>query len=230
MDPSPRVDFAPASFRMAGQRKSAYEVTRRSIRHAILNGEITPGMRLVQAEVAKQLGVSTTPVREALRDLAAEGLVLFDNYRGAIVHAPHFEEIKEVYEVRLALIPIAIRKAVERIEDREMDKAEKIIVQMDHETDPGSWAEQNRSFHATLEGPANSPHLTSILDRLRNLAEVHVALMIRSRPAQMTDANQDHREILQAFRKRDTAAATDVTCRHLRSTVQVIDDLWDSLP
>lgn len=230
MDSPRKVGFAPASFRLAGQRKSAYEVTHHSLRHAILNGEFPPGMRLVQAEVAKQLGVSTTPVREALRDLAAEGLVLFDNYRGAIVHAPNFEEIEEVYEIRLALIPIAIHKAVERIEDREMDKAEKIIDQMDDETDPGSWAELNRSFHATLEGPANSPRLTGILDRLRNSAEMHVALMIRLRPAQMTQANQDHREILQAFRKRDADSAADVTCRHLRSTVQVIDEFWDSLP
>ena len=90
---------------LAGQsfsatRQTAHEYVREVLRRAILSGDIPVGSRLVQAELATTLEVSTTPVREALRDLASEGLIQFDPHRGAVVSELSGEELQEIYEIR----------------------------------------------------------------------------------------------------------------------------------
>jgi DNA-binding GntR family transcriptional regulator len=80
--------------------QTAHEFARATLRHAILTGQIPGGSRLVQTDLAAQLSLNTTPVREALRDLATEGLIRFDPHRGAVVHRLTQREVDEVYRIR----------------------------------------------------------------------------------------------------------------------------------
>jgi DNA-binding transcriptional regulator YhcF (GntR family) len=85
------------------KRQTAHQYVVESLRNAIVEGVLTPGTRLIQAAIAEELEVSTTPVREALQDLAAEGLVRLDPHRGAIVYGFDLAECREIYELRMLL-------------------------------------------------------------------------------------------------------------------------------
>ena len=94
----------------------------------------------MQAEIAAQLKVSTTPVREALRDLASDQLIRFHPHRGAIVHELNMEELRELYEIRKALEPLAIRlAAASRITKEKLKEASELQTRMEKELDPGAW-------------------------------------------------------------------------------------------
>jgi DNA-binding GntR family transcriptional regulator len=204
-------------------RRTAHEAVRDSLRRAILRGDLQGGTRLVQSELALTLGVSTTPVREAMRDLTTEGLIEFDRYRGAVVHSPTLEEVREVYELRLLLEPIAVRKAVARITEDELRTASALLARMDEEDDSGRFVGLNREFHAALLAPAGSARLESILQVLRDAAAIHVGTSLTARPSQMRESNAIHHLILAAYRRRDTDEVVELTSRHLRSTVDAIE-------
>lgn len=208
---------------LSPKRLTSHEFVRESLRRAILAGSLDGGARLVQADIAEQLGVSTTPVREAMRDLASEGLIRFEPYRGAIVHVPSLDEIREIEELRILLGSFAIRRTVERISDKELERAEAIEYAMEREVDPLQWTELNRSFHAVLEDGARSPRLSAILNNLRDSAAIVVAISLRARPSQMKSGNRDHRELLEACRVRDPERAAAVIERHFAGTLEAVE-------
>lgn len=208
---------------LSPKRLTSHEFVRESLRRAILAGSLDGGARLVQAGIAEQLGVSTTPVREAMRDLASEGLIRFEPYRGAVVHLPSLDEIREIYELRILLGSFAIRRTVERISDEELERAEAIEHVMEREVDPLRWTELNRSFHAALEDAARSPRLSAILNNLRDSAAIVVAISLKARPSQMKSGNRDHRELLKACRMRDPERAAAVIERHFAGTLEVVE-------
>lgn len=204
-------------------RQTAHEQVLEQLRGAILGGALAPGTPLVLAELSTQLGVSRTPIREAIRDLAGEGLVDFDSYRSSIVHAPTLAEAQEVYELRLVLEPFAVRRAVERISDEQIARATTVHKTMLRTSDLGAWVQLNRDFHAVLLEAADSPRLLAIITSLRNAAAIQVALSIRAEVSQLDEANREHGLILEAYDQRDADLTVELTERHLRSTLDIIE-------
>jgi len=200
------------------------------MRQAIMRGDLQGGTRLIQSELAESLGVSTTPVREAMRDLATEGLIDFDRYRGAIVHTPTLDEVREIYEIRLLLEPAAARKAVHRISKEDLRTASALLSQMDDEDDIGRFVDLNRSFHAVLLTPGVPARLEPILRVLRDAAAIHVSASLKAQPSQMRDSNAIHHRLLDAYRRHDAEAAAELTSRHLSSTVETIEIVEQVLP
>jgi DNA-binding GntR family transcriptional regulator len=186
-----------------GSRRTAHELVRDTLRRAILRGTLPGGLRLVQAEIAAQLEVSTTPVREALRDLATEGLIRLDAHRGAIVRELDYSEVEEIYDLRKLLEPEALRRAAENITEEELEHAASLQAQMDGVTDAGVWADLNREFHATLVRAARAPRLINILQNLRDSAAPYVGLSLQASEEKRRLANDQHREILEAMRAGD---------------------------
>ncbi|MCF6475659.1 GntR family transcriptional regulator [Nonomuraea sp. MG754425] len=206
--------------------RTAHAFVYETLRRAILGGELPPGYRLVQADIATQLKVSITPVREALRDLAGEGLIRIDPHRGAMLRELDLAEVREIHELRRMLEPVSIRKAVERITDEEIDRAEGLRALMVAELDAGEWVELNRRFHAVFGDAAGSPRLCAILTGLRDGAAVHVGLSLRGRErARREEADLDHRELVAAFRRRHAEEAVRVVLRHLDSTMAAVERL-----
>lgn len=201
---------------------TAQQVAYNSLRRRIVRGTLAPNTRLLQTEVAAQLSLSTTPVREALRRLASEGLVRIDAHRGAVVRGLNVDELTEIYELRMVLEPLAVRKAAMRMSAAELTRAEALCQKMDELDDPATWAEANRDFHAILTEAARSPYLVDILEGLRDKSMPYVRLSAKLRGSFSSAANAEHWQLLDACRRRDPDRAAEIETRHLEATRDVV--------
>ncbi|KLO25678.1 hypothetical protein ABH37_18715 [Mycobacterium haemophilum] len=203
------------------------DLARDTVRGMILRGEITAGSRLTLTEVAHRIGTSVTPVREALRDLAATGLIDIDAHKGARVHAATTGELTEIYALRQML---EVRAMVEVAALEEEDRvvacilAGKLATQMEDEPDVAGWATLNLDFHARLAEPLRTPWplLYCLVESLRNRSMLPVATALRAEPALMHQANCDHRDLVAAIRCGDTDRAARVATEHLGRTLEVL--------
>lgn len=207
---------------VAQPRITAHEFVLNTLRRSILGGVIPGGTRLVQADIAEQLSVSTTPVREALRDLTAEGLVVFRPHIGAVVRELNLDELAELYEIRKALEPLGIRRAAARITRAELAAITALAKEMDAETDPAAWAELNRRFHAALEEAADAPFISSVLKGVQDIAAIYVAHSLILEPSRILSGNKEHRALLAALRRHDADAAATLLVAHLDATLKSI--------
>jgi DNA-binding GntR family transcriptional regulator len=210
-------------------RKTAHEYVKDSLRHAILKGALAGGTRLVQADIATELQVSTTPVREALRDLATEGLIRLDPHRGAIVNQLSYEETAEIQQICKLLEPAALRQAALVITEATLLQAQALTEEMANESDLGRWADQHRRFHIVLIQDIQSRHLLEILRSLRDTAAIYVARALAARPMQMQAVNRDHEEFVRVLRAGDGAAAARLSKRHLDLTVKTIKAVYSEM-
>lgn len=211
----------------SASRQTGVDVARDTVRNMILRGEITAGRRLTLTEVADRIGTSVTPVREALRDLAATGLVDVDAHKGARVHAPTARELTEIYALREMLEVRAMGEvAALEEEDRVVAAimAGKVATQMDGEHDVADWAALTEDFHGHLTEPLREswPLLYCLVESLRNRSMLPVATALRAKPALMQQANRDHRKLVTAIRAGDRAGAQRVTTEHLARTLKVL--------
>lgn len=190
------------------------------LRHAMFTGVLPGGTRLVQADLARTLNVSVTPVREALRDLISEGLVDFDAYRGATVHTPTSDELEEIYEIRRLLTPSAVRDAVGRITDAEIDIAEGLAAQMEQTTDAAEWVDLNRQFHQVLTAQSRRGHLQDVINRMSDLSTFYIGVSIGAANGPRRRGNHDHGALLRAYRRRDVDRAVKVSLKHLEDTLK----------
>jgi DNA-binding GntR family transcriptional regulator len=199
--------------------RTAHRAVIDELRRAMLTGQLPPGTRLVQADIARSLRVSVTPVREALRDLVAEGFVDFDAFRGATVHAPSLAELEEIYEIRTLLAPTAVRESVVRITDSELATAEGLTRQMEETVDRAEWVELNRRFHRTLLEAGRRIHLQEVLNRMSDLSTFYVAVSLGTSAGPRKRGDRDHAALIKAYRRRDAAKAVAITLKHIDETL-----------
>ncbi|NEQ54639.1 MAG: GntR family transcriptional regulator [Leptolyngbya sp. SIO3F4] len=201
------------------------------LRRVILSGELQPGTRLVQSELAGLLQVSVTPIREALWELNSQGLIDLDAFRGAVVHTPTLKELEDIFEVRMALLPISIQRGVNHITPKQLTTAAHILEQMESESDQTRWLEYNRDFHRQLYGNQPNQHLQATLERMADIATVYINLSFTKDDVpddaqnsphplpQRWRSEQDHRAILEAYRQQDQALVTKLSLAHINSTL-----------
>jgi DNA-binding GntR family transcriptional regulator len=206
--------------------RTAHQHVREALRRAILKGSLAAGTHLVQAQLATQLQVSTTPVREALRDLAAEGLVEFDPHRGAIVHELNLQELLEIFEIRRVLEPLAIQKTVQVITDEELTIIQGIESEMAATKDAAAWTELNWRFHQILELSHSTSRLRNFLKNVQDASSLYVALSVATSPERMARGNEQHQRILQAVHARDAATASALVVEHNEDTLREILGTW----
>lgn len=206
---------------VAAPPRTAQAVVSEQLRAEILTGSLPAGSRLVHADVAQRLGTSTTPVREAVRQLASEGLLRVDAHRTVTVPTPSLAELAEIYEVRRLLEEAAIAKVVERVTDEQLDRAAQLVAEMDDvgEGEVGRWVSLNRRFHATLLEACQSPRLVGLIANLLDLSMLYVGVSLRADPVRLRRANAEHVEILAACRARDEARARSIVGQHLKATL-----------
>jgi DNA-binding GntR family transcriptional regulator len=207
---------------LEADRRTTREQVHEALRRGILGGTLEVGTRLIQTDIAEALGVSTTPVREALRDLAAEGLVRFDDYRGAVVQSPNLADIREIYGLRIVLEPVALRQSLETLPDDELGRATHLQTLMDEERDLGVWVELNNQFHAVFDD-SRSPRMNAILRNLRDSAALVVGFSNRVRPTLIDASNRQHHNLLGACRDRDGDAAARIVEEHVRETLEAME-------
>jgi DNA-binding GntR family transcriptional regulator len=210
----------------SGTRKTAHEFVRDVLRRAILSGELTGSTRLVQAELAATLEVSTTPVREALRDLASEGLIRFDPHRGAVVEELSRDEVNEVYAIRKVLEPLALSQALPNLTDGHLDLLQRLHKKMIDEPQAAEWVDINRNFHMMIYESAG-PRISSIIRGLLDASLMYIGASLKEVPNLREEANSDHSAILDALTRRDLEAATAAVVDHLDLSITVLQKWSD---
>lgn len=189
------------------------------LREAILRNVLAGGEQLRQDEIAAHLGVSRIPVREALRQLEAEGLVTFFPRRGAVVSQLSYQEVQEIYEIRIPLEAAALRLAIPHLSEDDLQRAAEILDTIDREAEVTRWSELNRAFHTTLYAPAGRARLLTLINTLRTNVEryqrIYISLMHHN-----PDSQREHRLILEACRRRDIVAAVKALESHLGNAAQ----------
>ena len=198
--------------------RTAHAEATAQIRERILSGAFPAGARLVQADLAERMGTSITPIREALRQLAAEGLIDIGAYRGAVVHTPTLAELEELYAVRHQLVPLAVKRRILTISDEELMEASEIADAMKGERDDARWVELNRRFHHVIDpDPTHSPVLSVVLRRLADLSALYVNISMGTE-GRRQEADLEHREIVRAFQQRDADRLVRLIRTHLKKT------------
>ncbi len=196
-------------------RVTAHEFVRETLREGILNGTLPGGTRLVQANLAAQLQVSTTPIREALRDLASEGQIELDAHRGATVHQISNDELEEIYELRMMLEVMAMRRAAERITPKQLERVRTVFDAMQAAPQSANWVMLNRDFHMTIYEAANSPRLLGILRTLLDTSVMYVSAALESAPNIREQAGIDHKNIVEVLVQHDVEGAVRAIQDHL---------------
>jgi DNA-binding GntR family transcriptional regulator len=185
-----------------------------AIKHAILTGELRPGQGLVEADLAAVLGVSKTPVREALKTLAGAGLVTMSPYKGATVRTVDDDLVRSVYDLRLLLEPEAVRRAVAR--GGTWDEARHALERSGHAADQADRSLANRDFHRGLYLGCGNALLISVLDGLRDQTALVSAAAWQRTPT-WPDEAAEHRAILSAAVAGDAGAAAQLLKQHIES-------------
>ena len=204
--------------------QTAHVYVRESIRLAILKGDLPGGTRLVQSDIAKRLDVSTTPVREALRDLASENLIRIDPHRGGVVCELDESDILEVYQIRRQLEPLALELAMPLMTEEAIARAEALHEAMSAAPHSAAWVQLNRDFHMAIYEVANRPRLVSLVRSLQDASVMAVNAKLQRLPNLREIANVEHGHLLDALRNRDLEAALDVILKHVTMTFRLPGD------
>jgi DNA-binding GntR family transcriptional regulator len=198
---------------------------------AILDGRFPPGARIVETRVARELGTSQAPVREALRDLEALGLIETSAFRGARVRRPSAEELLEAFVVRSQLESLAARLAVATITDRDVDQMTGYLGEMRRAAradDARAEAMADAMFHGRLIELSGNATLHRVWRQLEPVSRTYITLVVpgadRHRIADL------HQPVLDALRYRDAARATDALDRHYLVLGAMLTELWTVAP
>lgn len=210
----------------ANRRDNVEQVYRR-VRESILEGEIAPGTVMSQVALADDLGVSRTPLREALRMLQSEGLVEAQANRRVTVTPISATDLEELVVMRVALETEAVRLSIDRLAPEEIAALEGRLAEMAHfakEKDYERWQGPHSAFHRGLTAPAGARvnvMLAQLSDHFERYRRVHIA---RSPKAWLTAG---HRQILDAAKKRDRELAGRLIAGHLSATAFDVTELLE---
>ncbi|MEP6732462.1 MAG: GntR family transcriptional regulator [bacterium] len=188
-----------------------------SLRDRILRGHFPEGKPLRQDAIAAELGVSRIPVREALRQLESEGLVIFSPHRGAVVSTFSLEEIAEMFELRAEIESDLIRRAVPLMTAEDDSRVREILDGYEIALQSGEvalWGQLNWQLHSTLYAPCDRQFTLGIVKKLHQHSDRYLRMQLSLTHGE-TRARQEHRAIAAAARKRDARKASQLMREHI---------------
>jgi len=200
--------------------RTVNDATTAQIRAWILNGRLKPRERLHQDQLALALGVSRMPVREAIRQLAAEGLVQLFPHRGAFVSSLDPDEIRELYEVRAALEGLAVSHAVPRMAPANVASLRAILEKLIAATatnDDEAVIDLDRAFHDGLVAPAGMPYLRELIDQARRRSDAFRRAHTYIIPGLSADSNREHAGIIATVEQGEVERSVELIHEHLRN-------------
>jgi DNA-binding GntR family transcriptional regulator len=187
-------------------------MTYEALHQAIVSGELKPGEWLRQDAIAESLGVSRLPVKAALIQLEAEGLVAFKPRRGAVVRSMTLEQAEELFDMRQVLEPLALRRSMRRMDDARIQRLRTLGKDLDAATDPDAFAKTSTAFYRELYDVEHNPLLVELIEELRSRL---------SRYLLGWDFLQGHRgghgDLVEYVERHDFRGAKSSLLAHLRS-------------
>lgn len=188
-----------------------------TIREQILSGEISGGQPLRQDAIAKSFGSSIIPVREALRQLEAEGLVELHPRRGAVATKLTLDKALEWIHLRRLIETDLIGQAIGKLTAEDLDKAEEVLARyeeaMDNHRDIDTWSALNWEFHAALYKPLNQPETIKFLATLHGKCDRYVRLQLLTGD-HIDRAEAEHRQLIELCRNGDRRGAKSLMQKH----------------
>lgn len=202
--------------------KPLRELVFESLREAIIQGRLKPGERLMEMQLADEMGVSRTPVREAIRKLELEGFVVMIPRKGAYVAGISVKDIVDIFEVRAALEALAAGLAAERITDEELEDLERILVQISEVSDRkdlNAIVETDTNFHELIYRACRNERLVQIITHLKEQIQRFRTTSL-SQPGRSKDALGEHRAIVEAISERNVELAQTLAREHIENAEQ----------
>jgi DNA-binding GntR family transcriptional regulator len=204
--------------------KPLREVVSETLRQAIKDGILKPGERLMEIQLADELGVSRTPIREAIRRLELEGFVVMVPRRGTYVADISLKDIAQVFEIRGALEELAAGLAAERITDEELETLERMMVEINEYIEQGAFdkiVDTDVRFHDVLYHASRNTRLVDILNNLREQ-------MLRFRsismhyPGRLAATWEEHRQMVESIANHNSTMARRVAKKHMENSEKTL--------
>lgn len=200
-----------------------------NLRDAILTWKLPPGSPIVEQEISDQLGISRTPVREALKLLEAEGLVKVIPQRGTFVSELSTQDVEEIFALRESLEVMALKVAIGNIPSDQLTKLESYLSSLTSDSPPEQFFESDRMLHDIIVNHGGNERLAHFLDSL-NVQVERIRRISAERPNRLDLSMREHLGILRAIRARDWNAAESELRQHIRnvkqSALDVCRNLW----
>lgn len=200
----------------------------RAIKDAILTLKLKPGQALVESEVAQQLGVSKTPVRDALLELEREGLVTKILFKGTYVSEVTPRDVREIFELRAVLEGLAARRAAPFFREEELERARELLTAQHEALTKGSIelaSQLGKRFHDMIIQKADNRRLIPILRNLDDHLQ-RVRLLSDQINGRLNKSVEEHRRILLALREKDPELAEKMVRAHLESVLADLSSEW----
>lgn len=214
---SPKMDVDSASY-SGIPRQSLPSAVADKLRDQIIRGEIPEGAQLRQDAIASQYQVSRIPVREALRQLDAEGLIAIVPNRGAIVPALSPSDIGELFSIRALLEPEVLKLSIPHLTQEDFAEADAVlqtyVSELRKQEHVSAWGRLNWQFHSILYSRANQPRFMAIIRNVNNSGERYTRLQLYLTHG-VKRANEEHHQILEFCRQRNVVAACDLLREHI---------------
>jgi DNA-binding GntR family transcriptional regulator len=206
---------------MAIEYKTRTQLVIEILREKILSGEIIAGQPLRQAALASELNVSRIPVREALLQLEAEGLVVFEPHKGASATELSAAQVDELFELRAMIEGDLLAASLVHITDDALAKAQDILMKLDRalgkENAANTWSELNSDFHYCLYSGANRPQTANLVNILNKNADRYIRMHLLWAGG-ISKAGPEHAELLAFCQARDIDNAVAKLKQHILSS------------
>lgn len=192
------------------------EEIKRYLLDTIVRGELKGGDRLIETRVARQLGVSQAPVREAIRDLEQMGVVETEPFRGAVIKTLTGKETRDIYAVRAVLEELAARQAVQRLEARDLEQLSRLVDDMVSAARAGDQAQfvvLNAAFHEHILRTSGNAFLVKLWALMQPAQWTFVTASVTHRT--LVELAERHRAVVEALASRDPERAADAVRRHI---------------
>jgi len=213
------------------QRKSLGQHVFENLKSAIVKGDLSPGDRLIENQLAKTLGISRTPVREAIHKLEREGFLRKKPGGGFSVLGLSREDVIETFGIRSVLESYAARLAAQKHRKQTLKPLEKKIDTFQNRLDSGDFellADINTEFHDLLYGLSESPRLIKMIHNLRDqIFRFRQIILKNANLAKIS--NQDHKDMLKKIRQRDAEGVEELVREHIMRGQQAVLDVYNEL-
>jgi DNA-binding GntR family transcriptional regulator len=206
---------------------TARDFALQNLRTSILEGRLTPGQELDAQELATSMGMSRTPVREAIKILEVQGFATQRRFTTPVVSPLSQEHIEEVYLIRRSLEGLATYYACSRIQAGELERLKQINLELGTALDndgPILWSQLNRQFHSRLYAACDKPFLCRYIESLMDMAVFYMMALAKYIRPRVEESVGEHAEILRACEKRDPDLAQRLLEKHMAKGVPMLVD------
>jgi DNA-binding GntR family transcriptional regulator len=211
------------------QFRSLTQIVGETVRQRIFDGEYAPGARLNISDLAQKFGFSPVPVREALRNLEAEGLVKFHANRGVVVRELMLDEVRELFLIRSRLETLAACEAARLAEPEDILALKQLVAKMDKNVGSENWHKLHTQFHQQLYAISQLPRLIQLVDVLRGQMRPYSRVYLKDQ-THLFAAQKEHHEIVDAVQAHDTERMTAIVHEHLARPARIASTAYRGEP